>query len=65
MIRKNKRFKNVLNELDVNQRTLARLTGIPESYISHFANGRMRLSQVEQAKIAQALGVDSREIFSE
>jgi transcriptional regulator with XRE-family HTH domain len=63
MIKKNLKFKKTLTELDIKQRELSRRTGIPESYISHYANGRMQLSQTERGKIADALGVDAAEIF--
>ena len=62
---KNAKLKTVILEKDFTQREVAKRARIPESVLSHHIHGRWNLSRVEQERIAEALGVRSREIFPE
>ena len=65
MAEKNLKLATKIKEKDTTQRELSKKAGIPESYISYHLHGRWNFNRVEQEKIAEVLGVDSREIFAE
>jgi ribosome-binding protein aMBF1 (putative translation factor) len=62
---KNLKLKTAIIKRDLTQREIARKVNIHESVLSHAISGRWNFTRVEQEKIAEALGVDSREIFQE
>ena len=51
------RLKQGLNEKEIKQRDLARMTGISEGTISNYRSGRFKAAQVNLQKLAQALNV--------
>ena len=51
------RLKQGMNEKEIKQRDLARMTGISEGTISNYRSGRFKAAQVNLQKLAQALNV--------
>lgn len=65
MPEKNTKLLATIKEKDTTAREVGKRAKIPESYISYHIHGRWNFTRVEKEKIAEVLGVDSREIFSE
>jgi transcriptional regulator with XRE-family HTH domain len=59
-----KKLKNYLWDKQWSQRRLSQESGLPESYISYFLNGKFVLDKSQRVKIANVLGVAESEIFS-
>jgi transcriptional regulator with XRE-family HTH domain len=57
------RIKELLRTKNWNQSDLARATGLGRDSVSTYINGTTRPTPKNLAKIAQALGVDSRELL--
>ena len=48
----------------LNQQELAATLGKPQSFVSEYERGQRRVDVVELLKIADALGVDPRDLFA-
>ena len=58
------RLKEALEEANLTQLDLVKMTGYPQSTVSRIATGRYRATSKEKMKIALALGKKVEEIFS-
>jgi len=56
-------LKKILFESGLSQRQLSRKTGIPESYLSMYVQGRMLLRREEKELIAGVLNLRVDELF--
>lgn len=59
----NGKLKLAIFESGLSQRGLAKVTRIPESFISMAVRGKFNLDEIQKAKISQAIGRPQSEIF--
>jgi hypothetical protein len=57
-------FKKALREAGVTLKALERFTEINHAFLSMYSNGRYNLNQTEKRRIARALDMPERKIFS-
>ena len=62
---KNVELKAAIFKGGKSQRKISKETGIPESQLSMAVHGKLNLDPVQREKIAGALGISSKEIFTE